>query len=121
MDSDKYEKILILIKLFNNRPNLLTKYLITHKAFNEDFLDKLLNNKKIEEMSKNNIINNETSFDTIADIEDYYNSFLEINGKTKSEITKELNNKLTEALKNERYEDASKIRDYMKKNNIEKT
>ena len=52
---------------------------------------------------------------------DYFNSFTdEINSKTKSikTITKELNLKLDQCLKDEKYEDAIRLRDYMIKHNI---
>ena len=40
--------------------------------------------------------------------------------KTKEELTEELNEKLKFAIESENYEEASRIRDYMKVNNIQK-
>lgn len=121
-NSDKERKILTLIKLFNNRPHVLTRYLIQNSAFSNTFLDKLMNNKKIDDILKGDMDNiiQDYDFNTISDVENYYNSFLEESGKTRLELSNELNTKLKNAIKNEKYEDAAKIRDYMKKNNIKK-
>ena len=42
------------------------------------------------------------------------------NLKTKEELELELNEKLQKAIQTENYEEASRIRDYMKVNNIQK-
>jgi protein-arginine kinase activator protein McsA len=54
---------------------------------------------------------------------DFFNSLTdEFENKSKSvnKMTKELNEKLDQCLKEEKYEDAIRIRDYMNKHNIKR-
>ena len=56
-------------------------------------------------------------------MEDYYSSILDpikIGNKTVEEVTKELNDKMDEFIKNERFEEAAKLRDYMNKKSIKR-
>ena len=105
--------------MFRNKPHLLTKYLLENNAMDSKFMDKLIGNLPLMMES------NEPHFLTINDMNDYYNRFAEYNPeisgeKSVEEIEKELNRRLNDAIENERYEEASKIRDYMKKNNYRK-
>lgn len=61
------------------------------------------------------------NFDSIAQMEDFYTSLLnDIEGKNEKEIEINLNKKLNNLIQDENYEEAAKIRDYMKRNNIKK-
>jgi protein-arginine kinase activator protein McsA len=58
-------------------------------------------------------------------MEDFYNSLLDemktiSMTKNSEEISNELNSRLNELIKNEKYEEAAKIRDYMLKNRIKR-
>jgi hypothetical protein len=123
--SSEYENLLIVLKLFQNRPHHLTKFLIENKALNSDFLSKLSDSDKLSDMSKNGIKDNHLHFNTISEMKKYYSSLIDDlenlkRKKTKEELTEELNEKLKFAIESENYEEASRIRDYMKINNIQK-
>jgi hypothetical protein len=123
--SSEYENLLIVLKLFQNRPHHLTKFLIENKALNSDFLSKLSDSDKLSDMSKNGIKDYHLHFNTISEMKKYYSSLIDDlenlkRKKTKEELTEELNEKLKFAIESENYEEASRIRDYMKINNIQK-
>ena len=123
--SSEYENLLVVLKLFQNRPHHLTKFLIENKAINSDFLSKISDSDKLSDMAKNGIKDNYLHFNTISEMKKYYSSLLDdlVNlkrKKTKEELTMELNQKLKDAIEKENYEEASRIRDYMKANNIQK-
>jgi len=123
--SSEYENLLVVLKLFQNRPHHLTKFLIENKAINSDFLSKISDSDKLSDMAKNGIKDNYLHFNTISEMKKYYSSLLDDlenlkRKKTKEELTMELNQKLKDAIEKENYEEASRIRDYMKANNIQK-
>jgi cysteinyl-tRNA synthetase len=123
--SSEYENLLVVLKLFQNRPHHLTKFLIENKAINSDFLSKISDSDKLSDMAKNGIKDNYLHFNTISEMKRYYSSLLDDlenlkRKKTKEELTMELNQKLKDAIEKENYEEASRIRDYMKVNNIQK-
>lgn len=125
MNSESYQNLLVVLKLFQNRPHHLTSFLLENKALNSDFLEKLTDSQKLSDMATNGIKDNYLHFNSISEMKKYYQSLLDDlenlkNLKTKEEIEIELNEKLKKAIENERYEDASRIRDYMKANNINK-
>jgi cysteinyl-tRNA synthetase len=112
-----------LFKLFKNRPNHLTRFLLDANAFNDSFLNKIKNNSKLSDEFNESELNN--YFNSIEDMKDYYSSFineLDITKKRKSkeQILEELLIKIKEAIDNENYEEAARIRDYMIRNNLKK-
>lgn len=121
-----YKNLLTILKLFQNRPYHLAKYLIENEALNLDFLEKIKNSQKL------NKINNEQEdnsiqaiyFIDISHMKDFFNSFTDNNYDDmftkKSDDVTELNNKLDRLIREEKYEEAARIRDYMQKNNIER-
>lgn len=121
MDNNEIQKKLItLLKLFKNRPYHLAKYLLDNSALSEEFTKQLLESKKISNLSETDmeIIKNFTS---ISQMEDFYTSLInDIEGKNEKEIEKELNKKLNSLISKEKYEDAARIRDYMRRNGIKK-
>lgn len=125
MSGESYQNLLVVLKLFQNRPHHLTNFLIENKAINPDFLEKITDSDKLSDMANNGIKDNYLHFNSISEMKKYYKSLLDDleglkNRKTKEELEIELNEKLQTAIQNENYEEASRIRDYMRVNNISK-
>jgi hypothetical protein len=120
-----YRNLIAILKLFKNRPYHLAKYLIENNAFDDKFIKKLLESDKLNEIGEEESASlvKAVYFVDITHMTDYFNSFTdEIQSKKKSNksITKELNQKLDQCLKEEKYEDAIRIRDYMINHNIQR-
>lgn len=120
----QYDNFLVILKLFQNRPYHLSKFLIENKAINPEFLKKINVSERLSDMAINGI-SNTLHFNSISEMEKYYISLiddlenLKIK-KTREELEIELNNKLKISIEMENYEDAARIRDYMRINNINK-
>lgn len=117
-----YRNLITLIKLFSGRPLHLAKYLIENNALDRDFLQKIINNEKLadaNEVEKSGIVK-AIYFVDISHMKDYFNSLLDDLSKVdvKRDVSKELNDKLDKFIREERYEDAIRVRDFMSKNNI---
>lgn len=115
-EKDKlYRNLVKLLKLFQNRPNHLAKYLIDNIAFNDVFIKMIIESERLSE------IDNESQpfFKNVEEMEDFYNNVLndeyKKSKKSPEKLIKELNKKLEECLKDEKYEDAIRIRDYLSK------
>ena len=117
-----YKNLHLLLKMFKNRPYHLAKYLLDNDALTKNFLLKVENSDKLKELESDDQKNSQIYLPTISKMEEYYNSFIdtEIKSKTLEEITEYLNIKLVEYIKNEKYEDAARIRDYMIRKGIKK-
>jgi excinuclease UvrABC helicase subunit UvrB len=123
-----YRNLVLLLKMFKNRPHHLAKFLLDNNSFNKRFLDKILTSNKLNELEQDELDKLAEELDTqmffdISHVNEYYQSAIvnDKNQKQSSEqIEKELNYKLTKAIEEERYEDAARIRDYMTKHNIKK-
>lgn len=106
--------LISLFKLFKNRPYHLTKYLLDNSAFTKEFLEKIDKSSKLSSVSENEI---QSYFGNINQMEDFYNSLLEESKLpmklSKKDIAEELNKKLSQLIKEERYEEAAALRDYM--------
>lgn len=114
-DENFYNNLVTLLKLFKNRPYHLSKYLMDNSALSVNFIKKLSNNnslEKIEEMlsSDDNI---DFYISDISKMDDFYKSFLNEN-IDKKELEKELKERLSILIKEERYEEAAELRDYIK-------
>ncbi|CAG7581626.1 MAG: hypothetical protein SLAVMIC_00935 [uncultured marine phage] len=130
-DNDNlYRNLVILLKIFKNRPNHLAKYLIDNSAFTSEFIENLINSEKLNKMNPNETqsyfsepLNLDAPyFSNYEQMNDYYNDMMIQETKQlqdPSKIEEELNEKLSEHLNNENYEDAVKLRDYMGRNMIE--
>lgn len=119
-NNEIHKRLITLLKLFKNRPYHLAKYLLDNSALSEEFTKHLLESKKISDLSETDmeIVKNFTS---ISQMEDFYTSLInDIEGKNEQEIEKELNKKLNNLISKEKYEEAAKIRDYMKRNGIKR-
>lgn len=116
MDDKFYNNLVTLLNLFKNRPYHLAKYLADNSALNSDFIEKIKRSDKLNDISKNkdDMFKN---FKDIDDLENFYDSLLNESSNYKNK-EKDLNEKLNELIKLEKYEDAARLRDYMKNNNI---
>jgi hypothetical protein len=125
-EDELYQKLVILLKLFKNRPYHLAKYLIDNSAFNKSFLNKISKSSKLDEIFEDEKFENflPIYFSNISQMEEFYESLLEeireISKKSEIDMTKELNEKLDNLIKYEKYEEAARLRDYMSKNLIKR-
>ena len=124
-NEDLYRNLVILLKMFKNRPFHLAKYLIDNSALKEDFLSKLSNSEKLKEFSEDEDLKSKNLFLDINQMNDYYNSLTDDvkkigAAKTPEEIAEALNQKLESLIDEENYEDAARLRDYMFRNNIKR-
>lgn len=131
-NEDIYKNLVLLLKMFKNRPYHLAKYLVENSALTDDFINKIKNSDKLKEISDEE--KNEQKFlpapvpvyfVDISQMENFYNSLTDdIKSLSKEkgieQITKELNEKLDNCIKGEKYEDAARIRDYMNRNGIKR-
>ena len=132
-NEELYRSLVILLKMFKNRPYHLAKYLVENSALTEDFIKKLKNSDKLKELNEGEKTSEQkllpvpvpVYFVDISQMENFYNSFIDdiqqlSKEKSIEEITKELNIKLDDLIKQEKYEEAARVRDYMMRNNIER-
>jgi protein-arginine kinase activator protein McsA len=114
MGYSDYKNLSKFLKFFINRPNHLARYLIDNNALNKDFLNKIssLDNSEIDESKLISVY--------FLDINQMNNFFSKLIEKTNTNSTENLNlieeleNELNNCLFEERYEDAIRIRDYLK-------
>lgn len=130
-NEELYRSLVILLKMFKNRPYHLAKYLVENSALTESFIKKLKTSEKLKEFnedeksSEQKLLPVPVYFVDISQMENFYNSFvddIEQLSKEKGieEVTIELNKKLDELIKQEKYERAARVRDYMTRNNIKR-
>ena len=130
-NEELYRSLVILLKMFKNRPYHLAKYLVENSALTESFIKKLKTSEKLKEFnedeksSEQKLLPVPVYFVDISQMENFYNSFvddIEQLSKEKGieEVTIELNKKLDELIKQEKYEEAARVRDYMTRNNIKR-
>ena len=132
-DKDQlYKNLVVLLKMFKNRPYHLSKYFIDNSAFSQDFIKKVIESDKLKDMVKsedesaNSVTIIPIHFNDINQMNDFYNSVVDdikslSKEKSMDELTKDINEKLDRCIKNENYEDAARIRDYMNRNGIKRT
>lgn len=121
MDSDK-RKVFIdnmknLLSLFEHYDNILFYILIENNAFKSDFIDKIVNNQKL--------INDDLSIPEDLSFSEFKGFFNDIindydSESNLSELSAILNDKLLIAINSDDYEEAIKLREYMKKRGIRK-
>ncbi len=124
-NEDFFRNLVNLLKMFKNRPHHLAKYLIDNSALHPDFAERIKENYKLKSLSEDENKYQNTYFADIAKMNDFYSSFSDdmkkMNvGKSPEEITSDLNQRLDGFVKEEKYEDAARLRDYMVKNNIKR-
>lgn len=124
MDNDDlYQRLVILLKLFKNRPYHLSKYLLDNSAFNKNFLKKISQSKKISELfDDEEYISEIIYFNNISEMSRFYDSIIDdyIDENISEDITQSLNDELDNLIKQEKFEEAAKIRDYMAKLSIKR-
>ena len=124
MEEEKfYQNLIFILKQFRNRPHHLSRYFIDNNAFNEEFINKVSNSEKIESMANSGHNMSATFFKDISEMAEYFNSMSNMSTPTKKsveEITQEFNEKMERYIKEEKYEEAVKLRDYMNKSGIER-
>ncbi|HQA20034.1 MAG TPA: UvrB/UvrC motif-containing protein [Bacilli bacterium] len=123
MSKDDNSNLIKLFKLFKNRPNHLVRFLLDNDALNDKFIKNVKNNLKLSKDIQESDLNK--SFDSIDDLKDHFSIFVNDietskKKKSKNEIIEELNFKIKDAVENENYEEAARIRDYMIRNNLKK-
>jgi hypothetical protein len=119
-----HSNLLILLKLFKDRPNHLTNFLLENDALSDSFIKKLNDSDRLIEISEG-LNEKDIYFSSIDEMNKFYKLLIDDldiikRRKTKSELIIELNQKIQNAIYNEDYEDAARIRDYMIKNNLKK-
>lgn len=119
-DDELYKKMALFLKMFKNRPYHLAKYLVDNSALSSDFINKIVSSDKIKEITDDDMY-----FNDISKMQEFYITFIDdINQssdkKSIKQLTIELNTKLNDYIKIEKYEDAARIRDYMFKNGIKR-
>jgi excinuclease UvrABC helicase subunit UvrB len=132
-NEELYRSLVILLKMFKNRPYHLAKYLVENSALTEEFIRKLKNSDRLKELNEDEKSSEQkllpvpvpVYFVDISQMENFYNSFVDdiqqlSKQKGIEEVTKELNNKLDDLIKKEKYEEAARVRDYMNRNNIKR-
>lgn len=120
-----YKNLVTFLKMFKNRPYHLAKYLIENSALQREFIKKISDNEKLNTLSKDDKNATPIYFTEINKMNDYYNSFIDelkyLNeNKSLEEIEKDMNLRLENFLKEEKYEDAARLRDYMMRNKIKR-
>ena len=125
-NEELYKSLVLLLKMFKNRPYHLAKYMVDNSALNEDFIKKILKSDKLKELSDESDNSDlPVYFVDISKMDEFYNSFIDdikqiSKEKNIEELSKELNEKLDTYIKDEKYEEASRIRDYMLRNEIKR-
>ena len=132
-NEELYRSLVIMLRMFKNRPYHLAKYLVENSALTEDFIKKIKNSDKLKEMNEDEKSSEQkllpvpvpVYFVDISQMENFYNSFIDdikqlSKEKSIEEITKDLNKKLDDLIKQEKYEEAARVRDYMTRNNIKR-
>jgi ribosomal silencing factor RsfS len=129
MEKDElYNNLVILIKMFDNKPYTLAKYLLDNNALTDTFIKSIMNSEMLKKINDSNklddLLNDDIYFIDITEVKNFYNSFFNIeelsNEKNIEDITKKYNEKLNELVANEKYEEAAKVYNYMLKNKIKK-
>ena len=130
-NEELYRSLVILLKMFKNRPYHLAKYLVENSALTDDFIKKLKSSDKLKEISEGEKSEQQKAlpspfyFVDISQMEDFYSSFIDdikqlSKEKGIEEVTRELNIKLDKLIKQEKFEEAARVRDYMTRNSIKR-
>jgi excinuclease UvrABC helicase subunit UvrB len=117
MSKGTQKKLSNFLSFFINRPNHLAKYLMDNEALNKEFLSRItsvelpeINESKMTEVYFLNINQMNMFFKNLLNKEKYPDS-------NNEDLIQELEKELQKSILEERYEDAIRIRDYLKKIN----
>ena len=75
--SENYKNLLTILKIFKNRPNHLSKFLLENKALTKEFLDKIENNDKLSNINLSKIGEDHFYFSNISEMKSYYASLVD--------------------------------------------
>ena len=118
MDYNKFERnLILLLKIFNNRPNHLSKFLVDNKAFSEDFLKEVIESDKLNAIQDIDL--EKMDFSSIEEMNSYYNDLIKDEEQKNTDLQKYFNDKLFKLIQEENYEEAIKVRNYMNKKGID--
>ena len=108
-----YKNLSKFLKFFINRPNHLARYLIDNDALNKEFLNKI-SSLDSSEMDESKLIS--FYFLDINQMNNFFKKLIQKNDPNYSDsnLIEELEKELQNCLFEERYEDAIRIRDYLK-------
>jgi protein-arginine kinase activator protein McsA len=113
MGYSDYKNLSKFLKFFINRPNHLARSLIDNDALNKEFLNKIssLDNSEMDESKLISVY-----FLDINQMNNFFKKLIEKNDSnySNSNLIEELEKELQNCLFEERYEDAIRIRDYLK-------
>ncbi len=117
-----YRNLVIFLKMFKNRPYHLAKHLIENSALTEEFLEKITRSGKLSDLDSPQSNLPTIYFADISSMNEYYESlFEEKRTRTPQEVEEYLNEKLDRFILEERYEEAARLRDYMRRAKITRT
>ena len=119
-----YNNLVILIKLFKNKPYQLAKYLLQNDALDPMFLEKVIHSKRLNEINqklredKSAFTEEPQHFNSLHELRKSQNEILRpetklLEAKDLKKLEEDLNQQLFVAESTEDYEKAVKIRDYM--------
>ncbi len=113
----EYVGLIAILKIFKNRPYHLAKYLLDNNALDPIFIKKISGNKKLSDIESKI-----PHFSDINQMNKYFNNLLiEFSiGEDVENLRDVLNAKLQQSIKDELYEEAIQIRDYMIHNKIDR-
>lgn len=121
MDNDK-RKVFIdnmknLLSMFEYYDNIMLFVLLENNAFKSDFIEKIVNNQKLidENLKVSEHLSYKEFMSFFSEIINDYDSESNL-----SELSTILNEKLNIATNSDDFEEAIKLRDYMKKRGIRK-
>ena len=135
MKEDIKKNLVILLKLFKDKPQFLINFLLNNNAFTEEFLLNVVESEKLNNFNSSEKENKEYDifseiphFKNIKNMHEYLNSLIKENLNEENEdlifekINKDLKDsliqKLENAIKEEDYLEAARVRDRLKELNI---
>lgn len=125
-ESQQYEKnLLCFLRLFQNRPHHLAKYFLENQCFTEEFINNITQSKKLIDLGEKYDLGEIPNiyFLNFKDMLKFYENLsneYNLEGLDEDKVKEELNSKLDDLLKLEKYEEAIKLRDFMIQNNIKR-
>lgn len=123
-NNGEYKKFILFLEMFQNRPHHLAKFMLENNMLSAEFLNKL-SDTSLGRITDINKMKEEVYFKNISDMRRYYRSLVydiseDRGGKSKEEWEFDINERLHKAIDDENYEEACRLRDYMKKNGIKR-
>ena len=104
-----------LTKIFNNRPNHFIKFLIENNAFNKNFISKV---DKSDNLNSFSIDMTTYDFNGFTQMEEFFNSLISESDNDRELLEQELREQLLSYVNSEKYTEAAKIRDIIKKKGL---